>query len=154
MALRRFKRLTNAYSKKLDNLKYACALYFAYYNFATSTRASGVRLVSKLASRIIYGRCGNYSQPTTSSAYSKGGPQTLAAHRATIQRRAQFLYKIRQFVPVQFLTGLFCKDSPIWGFYIWGHSGTPFPKQLNNRLEQRGPSEQKCSPPKILTTQV
>lgn len=33
MALRRFTRLTNAYSKKLDNLKYACALYFAYYNF-------------------------------------------------------------------------------------------------------------------------
>jgi IS1 family transposase len=33
MALRRFTRLTNAYSKKLDNLKAACALYFAYYNF-------------------------------------------------------------------------------------------------------------------------
>ena len=33
MAIRRFTRLTNAYSKKLDNLKYACALYFAYYNF-------------------------------------------------------------------------------------------------------------------------
>lgn len=33
MALRRFTRLTNAYSKKRDNLKYACALYFAYYNF-------------------------------------------------------------------------------------------------------------------------
>jgi hypothetical protein len=33
MALRRFTRLTNAYSKKLDNLKHACSLYFAYYNF-------------------------------------------------------------------------------------------------------------------------
>ena len=33
MALRRFTRLTNAHSKKLDNLKAACALYFAYYNF-------------------------------------------------------------------------------------------------------------------------
>jgi IS1 family transposase len=33
MALRRFTRLTNGYSKKLDNLKAACALYFAYYNF-------------------------------------------------------------------------------------------------------------------------
>ena len=33
MALRRFTRLTNAYSKKLDNLRFACALYFAYYNF-------------------------------------------------------------------------------------------------------------------------
>jgi hypothetical protein len=36
MALRRFTRLTNACSKKLDNLKYACALYFAYYIFAAS----------------------------------------------------------------------------------------------------------------------
>jgi hypothetical protein len=25
--------LTNAFSKKLDNLKAACALHFAYYNF-------------------------------------------------------------------------------------------------------------------------
>ncbi len=33
MALRRFTRLTNSCSKKLDNLKFACALYFAYYSF-------------------------------------------------------------------------------------------------------------------------
>ena len=33
MAIRRFTRLTNAFSKKLDNLKAACALHFAYYNF-------------------------------------------------------------------------------------------------------------------------
>jgi IS1 family transposase len=33
MAIRRFARLTNAFSKKLDNLKAACALHFAYYNF-------------------------------------------------------------------------------------------------------------------------
>jgi len=32
-AIRRFTRLTNAFSKKLDNLKAACALHFAYYNF-------------------------------------------------------------------------------------------------------------------------
>jgi IS1 family transposase/transposase-like protein len=32
MAMRRFTRLTNAFSKKLDNLKAACALHFAYYN--------------------------------------------------------------------------------------------------------------------------
>ena len=32
-AIRRFTRLTTAYSKKLDNLKAACALHFAYYNF-------------------------------------------------------------------------------------------------------------------------
>jgi hypothetical protein len=33
MAIRRFTRLTNAFSTKLDNHKAACALHFAYYNF-------------------------------------------------------------------------------------------------------------------------
>jgi IS1 family transposase len=33
MAIRRFTRLTNAFSKKLANLKAACAMHFAYYNF-------------------------------------------------------------------------------------------------------------------------
>ena len=33
IAIRRFTRLTNAFSRKLDNLKAACALHFAYYNF-------------------------------------------------------------------------------------------------------------------------
>jgi hypothetical protein len=33
MSIRRLTRLTNAFSKKLDNLKAACALHFAYYNF-------------------------------------------------------------------------------------------------------------------------
>jgi hypothetical protein len=33
MAIRRLTRLTNAFSKKLANLKAAVALHFAYYNF-------------------------------------------------------------------------------------------------------------------------
>ena len=33
MQMRRFTRLTNAFSKKLRNLKAAVALHFAYYNF-------------------------------------------------------------------------------------------------------------------------
>jgi IS1 family transposase len=33
MQLRRFARLTNAFSKKIDNLKAALALHFAHYNF-------------------------------------------------------------------------------------------------------------------------
>jgi len=33
MHLRRFTRLTNAFSKKLDNLKAAVRLYVAFYNF-------------------------------------------------------------------------------------------------------------------------
>ena len=33
MSMRRFTRLTNAFSKKLDNHIDALALYFAFYNF-------------------------------------------------------------------------------------------------------------------------
>jgi hypothetical protein len=33
MQMRRLTRLTNAFSKKLDNLKAAYALHFAHYNF-------------------------------------------------------------------------------------------------------------------------
>src|SRR5258708_11009811 len=36
MEMRRFTRLTNAFSKKLTNLKAACALHFAHYNFCRS----------------------------------------------------------------------------------------------------------------------
>jgi IS1 family transposase len=34
MGMRRFTRLTNGFSKKLENLGYAVALHFMYYNFA------------------------------------------------------------------------------------------------------------------------
>jgi len=33
MQLRRFTRLTNGFSKKLENLKFALALHFFHYNF-------------------------------------------------------------------------------------------------------------------------
>jgi hypothetical protein len=33
MSMRRFTRLTNAFSKKLDNHGHAVAVYFMYYNF-------------------------------------------------------------------------------------------------------------------------
>ena len=34
--MRRFTRLTNAFSKKVENHGHAIALYFAYYNFVRS----------------------------------------------------------------------------------------------------------------------
>jgi IS1 family transposase len=34
MAMRRFTRLTNAFSKKVENLQHAVSLHFMYYNFA------------------------------------------------------------------------------------------------------------------------
>jgi IS1 family transposase len=42
MHLRRFTRLTNAYSKKLENLKAAVTLYFAWYNFVRVNQAHRV----------------------------------------------------------------------------------------------------------------
>jgi 2-keto-3-deoxy-galactonokinase len=35
MNMRRFTRLTNTFSKELENLKAAVALHFAHYNFVT-----------------------------------------------------------------------------------------------------------------------
>jgi hypothetical protein len=34
MGMRRFTRLINAHSKKIENHRHALALYFMYYNFA------------------------------------------------------------------------------------------------------------------------
>ena len=33
MSMRRFTRLTNAFSKKVENLMHAVSLHFMYYNF-------------------------------------------------------------------------------------------------------------------------
>jgi hypothetical protein len=38
MSMRRFTRLTNAFSKKLENLEAAVALHFAHYNFVRTHR--------------------------------------------------------------------------------------------------------------------
>jgi hypothetical protein len=38
MSMRRFTRLTNAFSKKIDNLAYAASLHFMYYNFGRIDR--------------------------------------------------------------------------------------------------------------------
>ena len=42
MQMRRFTRLTNAFSKKLDNLRAALALHFAWYNFVRIHRTLSV----------------------------------------------------------------------------------------------------------------
>ena len=41
MSMRRFTRLTNAFSKKVENLAYAVALHFLYYNFARPHKSLG-----------------------------------------------------------------------------------------------------------------
>lgn len=53
MQMRRFTRLTNAFSKKVENHLYAIALHFTYYNFcrphATLTKARGERTTPAMA---------------------------------------------------------------------------------------------------------
>jgi IS1 family transposase len=50
MSMRRFTRLTNAHSKKLENHHHAQALYFMYYNFVRSNQA--VRMSPAMAAGI------------------------------------------------------------------------------------------------------
>lgn len=42
MGMRRFTRLTNAFSKKVDNLKHSVALHYMYYNFARIHKSLGL----------------------------------------------------------------------------------------------------------------
>jgi hypothetical protein len=42
MQMRRFTRLTNSFSKKLENLKAAVALHFCHYSFVRLHRATRV----------------------------------------------------------------------------------------------------------------
>jgi len=42
MGMRRFTRLTNGFSKKVDNLKHAVALHYMYYNFARVHKTLGM----------------------------------------------------------------------------------------------------------------
>jgi len=50
MSMRRFTRLTNAFSKKFENHCHALALYFAYYNFVKIH--SSVRMSPAMAAEI------------------------------------------------------------------------------------------------------
>ena len=42
MNMRRFTRLTNGFSKKVENLKWAVALHFMFYNFVRVHKTLGV----------------------------------------------------------------------------------------------------------------
>jgi IS1 family transposase len=53
MQLRRFTRLTNAFSKKLENLKAACALHFAWYNFCRIH--ASLRVTPAMAAELVPG---------------------------------------------------------------------------------------------------
>ena len=60
MGMRRFTRLTNAFSKKAENHRAAVALHFAHYNFARQTRAFASRLPWRRVFLIGSGRLRNW----------------------------------------------------------------------------------------------
>lgn len=51
MSMRRFPRLTNAFSKKIENLGHAVALHFMYYNFCRIHQS--LRVTPALAAGVI-----------------------------------------------------------------------------------------------------
>jgi hypothetical protein len=55
MEMRRFTRLTNAFSKKLENHCHALALYFMFYNFCRIHKTLKVRPRWRLASLTSFG---------------------------------------------------------------------------------------------------
>jgi hypothetical protein len=60
MSMRRFTRLTNAFSKKLENLQAAVGLHFAHYNFVRLH--SSLRMTPAMAAGIDagFGRLRNF----------------------------------------------------------------------------------------------
>ena len=50
MGMRRFTRLTNAFSKKVDNLACAVALHFMYYNFCRIHQS--LRITPAMAAKV------------------------------------------------------------------------------------------------------
>jgi len=57
MGNRRFTRLTNAFSKKVENHEHMLALFFMYYNFCRIHRLCALRRRWKPGSRIMCGNC-------------------------------------------------------------------------------------------------
>ena len=83
MSMRRFTRLTNAFSKKVENLAHAVALYFMYYNFCrvhqtiktTPAVASGLADHENRLDRIRFGGFdpATFSTPVACLDISGGG---------------------------------------------------------------------------------
>ncbi len=52
MRMRRFTRLTNAFSKKVENLDHAVSIHFMYYNFARPHKSLGKSVTPAMAAGI------------------------------------------------------------------------------------------------------
>jgi hypothetical protein len=54
MSMRRFTRLTNGFSKKVENHEHMLAIYFLYYNFCRVHQTLRVTLRWNLASQTMF----------------------------------------------------------------------------------------------------
>jgi hypothetical protein len=73
----RFTRLTNAFSKKLDNLKAALSLHFAWYNFCrvhTSLRITPA-MEAGIADR-VWNVGDLFKEPKMKNCPKQGAPQS------------------------------------------------------------------------------
>ena len=52
MQMRRFTRLTNAFSKKVENLQHAIALHYMHYNFARPHKTLGSMITPAMAAGV------------------------------------------------------------------------------------------------------
>jgi hypothetical protein len=52
MSMRRFTRLTNAFSKKVENLAAAVSLHFAYYNLCRVHQSPGTKTTPAMAAGV------------------------------------------------------------------------------------------------------
>lgn len=52
MGMRRFTRLTNAFSKKVENLDHAVSIHFMYYNIARTHKSLGKNVTPAMAAGI------------------------------------------------------------------------------------------------------
>jgi hypothetical protein len=52
MAMRRLTRLTNAFSKKVENLQHATSLYFMYYYYNFARIHSALRVTPAMEAKI------------------------------------------------------------------------------------------------------
>ena len=61
MSMRRFTRLTNAFSKKVENHGHAVALYFMFYNFCRVHQTLRVTPAMESDSPIMFGTVDEWS---------------------------------------------------------------------------------------------
>ena len=82
MSMRRFTRLTNAFSKKVENHCYAIALHFVYYNFVKIHQSLSVTPAMQ---------AGLMKKPMTIEDIAKLIPEPTVQKRGTYKKRDRIM---------------------------------------------------------------